>query len=80
MLETVPGATVHNLLVQEKQTTFSIEGFEPTLVTLELEPETNYSIYINDVNIDKVKTGLSGKINFSMELNANPQSVKLEKH
>lgn len=80
LLETVPGATVHNLKVTDKLTTFSIEGFEDTLVTLELESDANYSIYVNDVNIDKVKTGLSGKINFSVELNSQPQQVKIEKH
>lgn len=80
LLETVPGATIHNLKVSEKTTTFSIEGFEDTLVTLELETDTNYSIYVNDVNIDKVKTGLSGKINFSLDLNSQSQQVKIEKH
>ncbi len=80
LLETVPGATVHNLKVTEKLTTFSIEGFEDTSVTLELESDTNYSIYVNDVNIDKLKTGLSGKINFSIDLNSEPQTVKIEKH
>lgn len=80
LLETVPGATVHNLKVTDKLTTFSIEGFEDTLVTLELDSDANYSIYVNDVNIDKVKTGLSGKINFSVELNSQPQQVKIEKH
>lgn len=80
LLETVPGATVHNLKVTDKITTFSIEGFEDTLVTLELDSDANYSIYVNDVNIDKVKTGLSGKINFSVELNSQPQQIKIEKH
>ena len=80
LLETVPGAAVHNLKVTEKLTTFSIEGFEDTSVTLELESDTNYSIYVNDVNIDKLKTGLSGKINFSIDLNSEPQTVKIEKH
>lgn len=80
LLEAVPGATVHNLKVTDKVTTFSIEGYEDTSVTLELESDANYSIYVNDVNIDKVKTGLSGKINFSIDLNSEPQQVKIEKH
>jgi len=80
LLETVPGATIHNLKVTEKLTTFSAEGFEDTLITLELEPETEYTIYIDDVNICKTKTNLSGKISFSIELNNREQHVKIEKH
>jgi len=80
LLETVPGATIHNLKVTEKLTTFSAEGFEDTLITLELEPETEYTIYIDDVNICKTKTNLSGKISFSIELNPKLQYVKIEKH
>ncbi|MBR1444399.1 MAG: endosialidase [Firmicutes bacterium] len=80
LLETVPGATVHNLSVKEKSTTFTIEGYEDTLVTLELEPETSYSIYVDDVNIDKVKTNLTGKVGFSVDLKSEPQKVRIEKH
>lgn len=80
LLETVPGASVHNLKVSEKLTSFLIEGFEDTQITLELEPETSYTIYVDDVNIGKEKSNLSGKISFSTELNSNIQKVKIEKH
>lgn len=80
LLETVPGASVHNLKVSEKLTSFLIEGFEDTQITLELEPETSYTIYVDDVNIGKEKSNLSGKISFSAELNSNIQKVKIEKH
>lgn len=79
LLETVPGATVHNLKVSEKHTTFLIEGFEDTQVTLELESDTHYKILVDDVNIGNVKTNLSGKISFSIELNSSSQKVKIEK-
>lgn len=80
LLETVPGATVHNLSVNEKLTTFSVEGKGGTQITLELESDTNYSIYVDDVNIGKIKTSISGKISFSVDLNERPQSIKIEKH
>lgn len=79
LLETVPGATVHNLYVEENKTEFFIEGTGDTLITLELEANTTYSLYINDVNIDKIKTNLSGKINFSTTLLKDKQSIKIEK-
>nr|WP_317359216.1 endosialidase [uncultured Tyzzerella sp.] len=80
LLETVPGATIHNLFIKDKETTFLAEGLGDTLITLELEPNTNYSLFINDVNIDKIKTNLSGKINFSTTLSKDPQQIKVEKH
>lgn len=79
LLETVPGSTIHNLKINEKVTTFSIEGYEDTQITLELESDTNYKIFVDDVNLGKLKTNLSGKINFSVELSSNPQKVKIEK-
>lgn len=80
LLETVPGSTVHNFYIEEKKTEFFIEGIGDTLVTIELEANTSYSLYINDVNIDKIKTNLSGKINFSTTLSNEKQSIKIEKN
>ncbi|WP_250277878.1 endosialidase [[Clostridium] colinum] len=80
LLETVPGATIHNLFISEKESSFLAEGLGDTLITLELEPNTTYSLFINDVNIDKIKTNLSGKINFSTTLSKETQQIKIEKN
>ena len=80
LLETVPGAAVHNLKVTEKEVTFSIEGIGGTQVTLELENDSHYTIYIDDVSIGNIATNFAGKISFGMELSSTPQSVKIEKH
>lgn len=80
LIETVPGATVHNMSVGEGVTTLTIEGMGDTQITLELESATEYTIYVDDVNLGKIKTNVAGKINFSAELNAQPKSVKIEKH
>ncbi len=80
VLETVPGAAVHSLKISANGAVFSIEGNGSTMVTIELEKDTNYSIYIDDVNVDKIKSNLSGKVSFSIELNDSPQSVKIIKH
>lgn len=80
VLETVPGAAVHSLKISANGAVFSIEGKGSTMVTIELEKDTNYSIYIDDVNVDKIKSNLSGKVSFSIELSDNPQSVKIIKH
>ncbi len=80
LIETVPGAAVHNLKLEEDCTTFDIEGTGDTQITLEMESETEYTIYLEDVNLGKIKTNIAGKINFSAELNSVPKSVKIEKH
>ncbi len=78
LLETVPGAFVKGLDVNEKSTTFSVTGRGNTQVTLELEPGKNYKIYVDGIDIGHTHSNLSGKINFSMELGLEPQKVKIE--
>lgn len=79
LLETVPGAAVHNLKVTDKLTTFSVEGTGSTLITLELESEVHYRVIVDDVTLETIKTNISGKVGFSAELSANPIEVKIEK-
>lgn len=80
LLETVPGSAIHNLKINEKATTFKAEGIGDTSFTLELESDTSYTVYVDDINIGKIKTSLAGKIAFSAELSDKPQSVRIEKH
>lgn len=79
LLESVPGATIHNFVADEKGARFVVEGNEDVMITMELEPETDYKILIDDVNVGKVKTNLAGKVNFSVELQKNMPSVSIEK-
>ena len=48
LLETVPGATVHNFTVNERGAEFTVEGLEDTQITMELEPDTEYKILIDN--------------------------------
>lgn len=79
LLEAVPGATIHNFEMNEKGASFTVEGGEDVQITMELEPETEYKILIDDVNVGKMKTNLAGKVNFSVELQKNEPSVAIEK-
>lgn len=79
LLETVPGASVHNLDIKDGKISFLMEGAGDTLVTIELLPNTSYSLYINDLKIDNIKTNIVGKINFSMALSKEPQRIHIEK-
>lgn len=77
LYESIPGTTVHNFNMDEKNVKFGIETKKDAQLTLELEPEKSYKIYIDQVQVDKVKTNLSGKITFSVD--SKSEEVKIEK-
>ncbi len=79
LFEAVPGVTIHGFSLSENLVTFAAEGIGDTSVTLELEAEQSYQISIEGVQLGSMKSNLSGKINFSMELSEKPQSVTIEK-
>lgn len=79
LYESVPGTTVHNFIMNEKYTTFSVEGVHPSQVTMELEPEKEYKVFIDSVQVGKVKASLAGKVTFSIDFSSGEQNVKIEK-
>lgn len=80
ILETVPGATIHNFDMTEKGVSFIVEGTEDLQLTLELEPEMEYKILIDSVNVGKIKTNMAGKVNFSVEMQQNvTKTVEIKK-
>ncbi len=79
LLETVPGATVHNLNIDEDLITFSIEGNGDTKVTLGLEENSKYNVTVDGENLGVEKTNISGKLSFSHELLNTSIEIKIEK-
>ena len=79
LMEAVPGATVHNFEMDEKGARYTVEGAEDAQITMELEPDTEYKILIDDVNVGKMKSNLAGKITFSVELQKGASAVTIEK-
>lgn len=78
--ESVPGTTVLNLITLEDGMSFQVEGPEDAQITLGLEDETEYTIYVADANVGRMKTNLSGKLSLSVELNQGTLvSVRIEK-
>ncbi len=73
--ESVPGTAVENLDITEKEVRFTVEGPEDAQITLELEAEKEYKIYIDDTNVGKMKTNLGGKLMLSVELGENNKSA-----
>lgn len=66
--ESVPGTAVTNFNASEQVVTFSVSAMQDAQFTLELEADTEYVVYLDDVNIGDMKTNLSGKLSVSAEL------------
>lgn len=67
--ESVPGSAVHDFKETARQVSFVAEAADDVHITLELEPEKEYKVFVDDTNIGKMKSNLGGKIDFSIELN-----------
>ena len=66
--ESVPGTAVTNFNASEQVVTFSVSAMQDAQFTLELEADTEYVVYLDDVNVGDMKTNLSGKLSVSAEL------------
>lgn len=78
--ESVPGTSVFNLEQDGSVMSFQVEGREDAQITVEMEADTEYRIFIDGLDTGKVKTNLGGKLSFSVELgNAALVEVKIEK-
>ncbi len=66
--ESVPGTAVENFKANEKEINFSVSGAQDAQVTLELEADSEYAVYMDEVNAGDMKTNLSGKLSVSAEL------------
>ena len=60
----------NGMFVYESVPGTSVEGFEDAQITLELEPETEYDVKVAGADAGTMKTNLGGKLNLSVELDA----------
>ena len=75
--ESVPGTSVFDFVETDVRTEFEVEGFEDTQITLELEAEQEYEVFVDDVNIGRMTTNLGGKLVLSVELGSTQKHVKV---
>ena len=76
--ESVPGTTVNHLLADANGVSFEVEGPTDAQITVELEEDTAYEIFIDDENAGKMQTNLGGKLSLSVELhNTDTAFVKI---
>ena len=78
--ESVPGTSVLNFKENDSGVAFMVEGDEDAQITVGLEDDTEYEVFIGDESVGKMKTNLGGKLNMSVELaGAGEVKVKIEK-
>jgi hypothetical protein len=73
--ESVPGTIVTDFSANEKEISFTAEGTTDTQVTVEMEPEKEFKLFVDGINIGKVKTNLGGKLVLSLQLTAGKSSA-----
>ena len=71
--ESVPGTSVENFKASEDIVSFKVSGTKDAQFTLELEADSEYVVYMDDVNIGDMTTNLSGKLSVSAEAEAGKE-------
>lgn len=66
--ESVPGTSVTDFMETENGIEFDVEGDEDAQLTVGLQDDTEYEVFINNESIGKMRTNLGGKLNLSVEL------------
>ncbi|PKM49785.1 MAG: endosialidase [Firmicutes bacterium HGW-Firmicutes-7] len=79
LYESIPGTTVYNFSLDEKELSFIVEGVEDAQITVELETEQEYKIYIDQMQLGKMKSNLAGKLNLSVDFSNGKQNVVIKK-
>ena len=68
LYESVPGTSVNNLVESADGMSFLVEGNEDAQITLGLKEDTEYEVFVARASVGKMNTGMSGKVNLSVEL------------
>ena len=78
--ESVPGTVVTNVKESSKGVEFSVEGQEDAQITVGLEENTEYKVFVKGKSEGKMSTNVGGKLSISVELaGAGAVPVKIEK-
>lgn len=77
--ESVPGTGVENFKASENVIAFKVSGAENTQITIGVEPEKEYVVYMNDINVGDMSTNISGKLSISADLAKEDVEVRIVK-
>lgn len=78
--ESVPGTAVSHMSADADGMAFQVEGAQDAQITVGLEEETVYRIFVDGEDIGTMKTNLGGKLSVNVELEPGKTvSVKIVK-
>ena len=80
LYESVPGTAVSSFKETAEGISFDVEGSDDVQITVGLSEDTSYRVIVGDEDCGFIKTNLSGKLSFSVELaGEGTVSVKITK-
>ena len=78
LYESVPGTSVLDFTEKEDGVEFVVEGDEDAQITVGLNDDTEYEVFVDGKSVGTMTTGLGGKLSLSVELEAAGEvSVKV---
>lgn len=77
--ESVPGTAVENFVTGEDGVSFRAFGEGDAQITLEMEADSEYTVYIDGVSVGDMTTNLSAKLSISVELAKESVEVRVVK-
>lgn len=66
--ESLPGTAVNVFKETADEVSFFVDGMGQTQITLELEANKEYKVFVNDKDLGVSKTDISGKLTFDVDL------------
>ena len=66
--ESVPGTAAEHFKVTDEDVEFAVEGSRDAQITIQLENDTDYEVYVDGAAVGSMKTNMSGKLRVSVEL------------
>ncbi|MCD8082120.1 MAG: endosialidase [Clostridiales bacterium] len=66
--ESVPGTAVTNFSVSGDGVSFVVEGYRSSQITVQLEEDAEYEVFVNDESVGSMGTNMSGKLAICAEL------------
>ena len=79
LYESVPGTAVENFKEDEGLVQFVVSGDENTQITIGVDENSTYEVYLNSVDVGDIASGISAKLNISAELGNGSVEVKVVK-
>lgn len=77
--ESVPGTAVSRFKEQAAGVDFYVEGPTTAQVIIGLEEDCEYDVFLDDVQVDRLKTNVGGKLALNVELGSAPVHVRVVK-